>query len=306
MDKVLTRKLFATRYFQMHKPKKFNKGGITVIQKFNVGGLSSQEKALYAATLAAPLLKGTQAAGESAITGTLRAFGEGLEKIPATALAIAKAAPKGKSTIRQATSAEKQMLGRNVADRIVVKVDAAGNLEGIVDKPTAGEMEKTAKREGALTSAARIYGMLGPDKSKYPTGPVKGRIGRISAYFGLNPEVARLDVELENFRKDAIQALRGAQVGPAEEASFNAVLPALTDPPEIIKAKMDTAIAKLKALDDRLSADGTVGTQYTAEDIVREYGQDLTKFGIDVEEIIYDPKLKTYNFVDDQLTVVGQ
>ena len=28
MDKVLTRKMFRDRYFEIHKPKQFNKGGI--------------------------------------------------------------------------------------------------------------------------------------------------------------------------------------------------------------------------------------------------------------------------------------
>ena len=55
MDKVLTRKLFKDRYFKSLKPtiKHFQQGGISA--------LSPKEKAIYAATLAAPLL---QAKGE--------------------------------------------------------------------------------------------------------------------------------------------------------------------------------------------------------------------------------------------------
>jgi len=177
---------------------------------------------------------------------------------------------------------------------------------GVVDKPTAAETEKTAKREGALEGAARIYAQLGPDPSAYPTGPVRGRVGKVAAFFGVAPNIARLNTELESFRKDAIQAMRGAQVGPLEEASFNAILPALTDAPTVIKAKMDTAIAKLKALDDRLNPDGTVGKVYTAEDIVREYGQDLSKFNISMDEISYDPKLKTFDIQGGVLAEVGQ
>ena len=37
MDKVLTRKLFRDKYFQKHKPKTFNKGGLAGIQKFQTG-----------------------------------------------------------------------------------------------------------------------------------------------------------------------------------------------------------------------------------------------------------------------------
>jgi hypothetical protein len=46
--------------------------------------------------------------------------------------------------IRQATDSEKvNIFGRNPKERIVVKV-TDGNIEGIVDKPTAAETEKTA------------------------------------------------------------------------------------------------------------------------------------------------------------------
>jgi hypothetical protein len=303
MDKVLTRKLFRNKYIELNKPKlpikKYQEGGIAA--------LSPREKALYAATFAAPLLQAKQAKGQSRLSSLLEAFGAGLEKLPATALAIEKSKPKGTGTIiRQATDFEKvNILGRNPKERIVVKV-TDGNIEGIVDKPTAAETEKTAKREGALEGAARIYAQLGPDPSAYPTGPVRGRVGKVAAFFGVAPNIARLNTELESFRKDAIQAMRGAQVGPLEEASFSAILPALTDAPTVVKAKMDTAIAKLKALDDRLNPDGTVGKAYTAEDIVREYGQDLSKFNISMDEISYDPALKTFDIQGGVLTEVGQ
>ena len=55
MDKVLTRKMFRKRYFKYHKPKKYNVGGIATIQKFSTGGISQREKAILAATFAAPL-----------------------------------------------------------------------------------------------------------------------------------------------------------------------------------------------------------------------------------------------------------
>ena len=51
MDEVLTRKMFKARYFKSLKPtiKHFKEGGF--------GSLNTQEKAIYAATFAAPLLK---------------------------------------------------------------------------------------------------------------------------------------------------------------------------------------------------------------------------------------------------------
>ena len=61
MDSVLTRKLFRDRYFQIHKPKKFNKGGITSKPKFQTGGFFTpqQEKAILGFTVAQELLEGT-------------------------------------------------------------------------------------------------------------------------------------------------------------------------------------------------------------------------------------------------------
>ena len=71
MDKVLTRKMFRDRYFKSLKPK---------IKHFQTGGLSSltpKEKAIYAATLAAPLL---QAKGKG-LAPVATALGQGFEKL---------------------------------------------------------------------------------------------------------------------------------------------------------------------------------------------------------------------------------
>ena len=86
MDKVLTRKLFKDRYFKSLKPtiKHFQKGGL--------GSLTPKEKAIYAATLAAPLL---QAKG-SGIGPVFSALGEGIQKLPATILEVEKAKGSGK------------------------------------------------------------------------------------------------------------------------------------------------------------------------------------------------------------------
>ena len=112
MDKVLTRKLFKDRYFKHHKPAKFNTGGIANIQKFSNGGLTSQEKALYAATLAAPLLASTQRPGENVLSSVGRAIGEGVGKLPATMISLAELQSKKKDKgIRSATEAEKKELG---------------------------------------------------------------------------------------------------------------------------------------------------------------------------------------------------
>ena len=94
MEKVLTRKMFRDRYFEMHKPKAFNKGGIANIQHFQEGGLTSREKAIIAAQFAAPLLQSTQRQGEAPITSALRAVGQGAQTLPSTLIALEKAKPK--------------------------------------------------------------------------------------------------------------------------------------------------------------------------------------------------------------------
>jgi hypothetical protein len=88
MDEVLTRKMFKNRYFKTLKPtiKHFQEGGL--------GSLSPKEKAIYAATLAAPLL---QAKGKG-LAPALEALGEGVGKLPATILSVEK--EKGKIYIR--------------------------------------------------------------------------------------------------------------------------------------------------------------------------------------------------------------
>ena len=294
MDKVLTRKLFKQRYIESQKPqvKKLKEGGIFLSEE--EGGLSRRDKALYAATLAAPFLKGTQAPGESMLTGALRSFGEGLEKIPATALAIEKSRPKAKAFIRQATSAEKKELGYNDADRLTVKVDG-GTVVGIADKPTNAERKDSAKRNSVINSGTKIFELL--EQEGYPTGTIEGRVKRFASSFGMYEGVARLDVEIENFKKDAIQALRGAQVGPLEEASFDAILPKLTDRPAVIKAKMATAMRKIKDLDDRMGAGGFVSDPGNIDG----YLDSFIEFGVKQQNINYAPNAATFEIKDGVL-----
>ena len=105
MDKVLTRKMFKERYFKSLKPtvKHFKEGGL--------GALSSREKAIYAATLAGPLL---QAKG-SGVGNALSALGEGVSKLPSTILAIEKQKGTALDRTRDMTEAE-------VADKNLPKV----------------------------------------------------------------------------------------------------------------------------------------------------------------------------------------
>jgi len=291
MEKVLTRKMFRDRYFKIHKPKAFNKGGIANIQHFQEGGMSSREKAIIAATFAAPLLQSTQRQGESALSGVLRAVGQGAEKLPATLISIQEEKQKNKKStesIRAATDAEKASLGYNVKDRLIVKVKD-GEVVDIKDKPTFGEREKAGKRYTTLSAADDI---LRDIQEGADSGPIEGRIAKATAALGFNAKAANFNTKLETFRKEAIAALRGAQVGPLEEASFNAILPSINDPENVIVEKIKVAKNKIQQLDDRLGAGGVVVDPNTVD----YYSSAFTKFGINAQDITYDQSLDFYSF----------
>jgi hypothetical protein len=279
MDKVLTRKLFRNRYFKFNPPKKFNNGG-----------LSSLEKGVIAASFAAPLLKSTKAPGQSTISATAQALGSGFEKLPDTLLAIQKAKPAGVESVRQATSSEKTNLGFDKDDNVNVKVKN-GVVIGIASKPTAGERDKAADRKDALRSIDSI--ISGTLKTK--TGPVSGRLAKTRAYLGFDPDAADLNIEIGNFRKSIIKALRGAQVGPAEEASFDEILPFITDPPNIIRAKMKVAREKLRTIESRLNPNGEVAQQLTAEEVIKQNQKLFEAAGLEFNfSEIYDPNVPTF------------
>jgi hypothetical protein len=276
MDKVLTRKLFKDRYFKLHKPAQFNKGGIAGVKHFAEGGLSQKEKAILAATFAAPLLQSTRRQGEGILTGVGRALGEGLSKVPSTLIALEEAKPEGVTeSVGQATDQEKLNLGYSPEDNVNVK-RKNGVVVGIASKPTAGERDKAADRRDALASIDTII----EGTKKVRTGPVSGRIAKAQAYLGFNPEAANLNIEIGNFRKSVIKALRGAQVGPAEEASFNEILPFISDPPDIIRAKMEVAKRKLQRIESRLNPNGEVAQKLDAEEIAAQDRELFEKFGI--------------------------
>ena len=285
MDKVLTRKLFRKRYFRANPPKKFNNGG-----------LSSLEKGIIAANFAAPLLKSIRSPGQSAISATAQALGTGFENLPDTLIALAKAKPASVETVRQATDSEKRNLGFSPEDNVNVKVKG-GNVVGIASKPTAGERDKAADRADALRSINSI--IEGTQKTK--TGPVSGRLAKTRAFLGFDPDAADLNIEIGNFRKSIIKALRGAQVGPAEEASFNEILPFITDPPNIIRAKMKIAKEKLETIESRLNPNGQVAQRLSAEEVAKQDAILFEKFGVAFNLQPSDSSLPTFDLEGNQV-----
>ena len=142
MDKVLTRKLFKDRYFKSLKPtiKHFNTGGL--------GSLSSKEKAIYAATLAAPLL---QAKGKG-IAPALSALGEGVGKLPATILSVEKAKGSGKGV---RTLGEQELKAYNLPKGTVAQVDGTGKIT-VVSKPSAESIKQIQGSKRVRTILSRI------------------------------------------------------------------------------------------------------------------------------------------------------
>ena len=157
------------------------------------------------------------------------------------------------------------------------------------------ERKDSAKRNSVINSGTKIFELL--EQEGYPTGTIEGRVKRFASSFGMYEGVARLDVEIENFKKDAIQALRGAQVGPLEEASFDAILPKLTDRPAVIKAKMATAMRKIKDLDDRMGAGGFVSDPGNIDG----YLDSFIEFGVKQQNINYAPNAATFEIKDGVL-----
>ena len=158
--------------------------------------------------------------GQTNLQATLSSLGEGLALAPTAMLKVkeieAKQAKGGKG-IRSATAQEKIDLGYNPEDRLIVKFEG-DQVVGIADKPTAGERDKAADRKATLRQANKIL----TNVKKFNTGPIAGKMQRFGIAIGVNPAAAEFNVQLEEFKKSAIKALRGAQVGPLEEASLQA------------------------------------------------------------------------------------
>ena len=129
MDKVLTRKMFKTRYFKSLKP---------TIKHYQTGGLSSltpKEKAIYAATLAGPLL---QAKGKG-LAPALEALGEGVGKLPATILSVEK--QKGTASDMNRTLTTEEIKAYNLPSGTIAQIDGKGKIT-VVSKPSAEQIKQ--------------------------------------------------------------------------------------------------------------------------------------------------------------------
>ena len=224
MDKVLTRKMFKTRYFKSLKPvvKHFNKGGL--------GALSSKEKAIYAATLAGPLL---QAKG-SGVGNALSALGEGVSKLPATIIALEK--NKGKST-RFATKEE--LKAAKLPPGTSAQIDQDGKYT-VLSKPSADALKSArgAKEiKAILGDVAKGYVQLGK-----PVGPLSYRqIAPITNLLGTEnaKKYAVLKADIQKTTSFLGKAISGAAVSEQEATRLKAMIPQLGDTEVTFEGKME-------------------------------------------------------------------
>ena len=234
MDKVLTRKMFRDRYFKNHKPKQYNKGGIANIQHFQEGGMSQRDKAIVAATFAAPLLQATQRPGESRARGVARAFGEGLEKLPATLIALDKNKPK--KAARLMTEAE--LKAAKLPKGTSAQIDSEGKIN-VISKPSADALK-------SAFGAKQIKAILGDVATKYieldkPVGPLSYRtIAPITNVLGTKGarKFAELKADIQKTTSFLGKAISGAAVSELESERIKRMIPQLGDTEVTFEGKM--------------------------------------------------------------------
>lgn len=234
MEKVLTRKMFRDRYFKMHKPKAFNKGGIANIQHFQEGGLTSREKAIIAAQFAAPLLQSTQRPGESPLSGALRAVGQGAQTLPATLIALEKAKPK--KAARLMTDAE--LKAAKLPKGTSAQIDSEGKIN-VISKPSADAL-KSAR------GAKEIKAILGDVATNYieldkPVGPISYRtIAPITNVLGTKGarKFAQLKADIQKTTSFLGKAISGAAVSEQEAKRIEKMIPQLGDTEVTFEGKM--------------------------------------------------------------------
>ena len=279
MDKVLTRKMFRDRYFKSHKPKQYNKGGIANIQHFQEGGMSQRDKAIIAATFAAPLLQATQRPGESRARGVARAFGEGLEKLPATLIALDKNKPK--KAARLMTEAE--LKAAKLPKGTVAQIDSEEKIN-IISKPSADALK-------SAFGAKQIKAILGDVAQNYvdldkPVGPISYRtISPITNILGTKgaKKFAELKADIQKTTSFLGKAISGAAISEQEAERIKRMIPQLGDTEVTFEGKMkalnkylDQTIALAEDNDVKFEdAMEIMGNSGATELITFDLGQDI-------------------------------
>jgi hypothetical protein len=269
MDKVLTRKLFKDRYFKSLKP---------VIKHFQTGGISAltpKEKAIYSATLAAPLL---QAKGQG-LGPVFSAIGE-VGKLPATILQVEKAKGSGKGA---RTLSDAELKQYNLPPGTIAQMKADGTLT-IVSKPSAEQTKTIQGSKRVRTILSRIaddYEKLGK-----PVGPISYRtVAPFTKAAGtqFSKDFATMKSRIQQATSFVTQAISGAAVSEQEAERIKGLIPQLGDTEATFEAKLsalDSYFADAIAIAQDNNADFT-----TALEIMEASGQGAENY-LDLTEAI--------------------
>ena len=270
MDKVLTRKMFKDRYFKSLKPtvKHFQAGGL--------GSLSPKEKAIYAATLAAPLL---QAKGKG-LAPALSALGEGVGKLPATILSVEK--QKGTALDRSRTLTDAELKEYNLPKGSIAQIDGKGKIT-VVSKPSAESLKQIQGSKRVRTILSRI----GDDYYKLGKPVGFGDLSRIRASLGkvggsqFSKDYGAFKSRIQQATSFVTQAISGAAVSEQEAERITKLIPQVGDTEATFEAKLqalDSYFADAIAIAEDNNADFT-----TALEIMEASGRGASNY-IDLSE----------------------
>ncbi len=270
MDKVLTRKMFKDRYFKSLKPtiKHFQTGGISA--------LTPKEKAIYAATLAAPLL---QAKGKG-IAPALSALGEGVGKLPATILSVEK--QKGTALDRSRTLTDEELVQYNLPKGSVAQVDGKGKIT-VVSKPSAESIKQIQGSKRVRTILSRIgddYYKLGKPVGFGDMSRIRASIGKVGGS-QFSKDYGAFKSRIQQATSFVTQAISGAAVSEQEAERITKLIPQVGDTEATFEAKLkalDSYFADAIAIAEDNNADFT-----TALEIMEASGRGASNY-IDLSE----------------------
>ena len=260
MDKVLTRKMFKDRYFKSLKPtvKHFQAGGL--------GSLSPKEKAIYAATLAAPLL---QAKG-SGVGNALTALGEGIGKLPATILSVEK--QKGTALDRSRTLTDAELKEYNLPKGSIAQIDGKGKIT-VVSKPSAESLKQIQGSKRVRTILSRIgddYYKLGKPVGFCDLGRIRASLGKVGGS-QFSKDYGAFKSRIQQATSFITQAISGAAVSEQEAKRITKLIPQVGDTEATFEAKLnalDSYFADAIKIAENNNADFT-----TALEIMESSGQ---------------------------------
>ena len=227
------------------------------------GGLTRNEKMItLLAPVAAALLTGEQKAGEGKGPGTLRALGLGLAQLPSSIMAIKKTDLESRKLAAEEKQADAEAKAAGFTGIVLLnpqqkksvglmedlpasgKINAAGQVTEIVEKPSNVEEKGYRSLNTSVAQIKRIKEII--KSGEVGTGTFEN-IGRIiGESTGFGSKQTTLKAELETLKKNYVFALRGAQVGPKEEAGFDPIIPSASEDESVVLKKLDVMLVSLE------------------------------------------------------------